>query len=63
MPSWPVNYGSSAFQIARFRVQEHLHQCHSISEIMVPLSRKLTIVGVIEPKEYCKLKNKFWNAS
>ena len=31
-----------------------------ISEIIVPSS--LRIVAVIEPKEYCKLKNKFWNA-
>ncbi|KAJ3643785.1 hypothetical protein Zmor_026473 [Zophobas morio] len=35
----------------------------SISEIMVPSSLKFTIVVVIRPKEYCKLKNKFWNAS
>ena len=32
-------------------------------EIMVHSSLKLTIVAVVEPKEYCKLKNKFWNTS
>ena len=36
---------------------------YSISEIMAPSSLKLTIVGVIGPKEYFKLINKFWNAS
>ncbi|KAJ3644110.1 hypothetical protein Zmor_026783 [Zophobas morio] len=56
-PGWSPNYGSRAFQIERFRVREHLHQWYSISEIMVPLSVKLTIVV------YCKLKNKFRNAS
>ncbi|KAJ3666613.1 hypothetical protein Zmor_002048 [Zophobas morio] len=30
---------------------------------MVPSNLKLTIVAVIGPKEYCKLKKKFWNAS
>ena len=42
---------------------KHLHQWYSISEIIVPLSLKLTMVAVIGPKEYSKLKNKFWNAS
>ena len=29
---------------------------------MIPSSLKLTIVVVIGPKEYCKLKNKFLNS-
>ena len=62
-PGWPVDCGSSAFQIAPFRVREYLHQWYSISEIMIPSSFKLTIVAVIGAKEYCKLKEKFWNAS
>ncbi|KAJ3659552.1 hypothetical protein Zmor_011236 [Zophobas morio] len=32
---------------------------YNISEIVVASSLKLTIVAVIGPKEYCKLKNKF----
>ncbi|KAJ3666840.1 hypothetical protein Zmor_002270 [Zophobas morio] len=60
---WPANCESNAFQITRFRVREHLHQWYSISEIIVPSNLKLTIVAVIGPKENCKLKNKFWNAS
>ncbi|KAJ3640938.1 hypothetical protein Zmor_027470 [Zophobas morio] len=61
---WPGNYGSSAFQIARFSVHEHLYQWYSISEIMmVPSSPKLTIVAVTGLKGYCNVKNKFWNAS
>ena len=31
-PSWPANCESSAFQIVRFRVREHLHQWYSISD-------------------------------
>ena len=34
MPGWPANCESSAFQIARFRVREHLYQWYSISEII-----------------------------
>ena len=30
---------------------------------MIPSALKLTIVAAIGPKEYCKLKNKFWNTS
>ncbi|KAJ3665316.1 hypothetical protein Zmor_000816 [Zophobas morio] len=44
MPGWPTNCGSSVFQIARFRVREHLHQWYSIFEIMVPSSLKLTVI-------------------
>ena len=47
----------------RFRVPEHLHQWYSIFEIMASSSLKLRIMPVIGSKEYCKLKNKFWNAS
>ena len=36
---------------------------YSTSEIIVSSSLKLLIVAVIGLKEYCKLKNKFWNAS
>ncbi|KAJ3655255.1 hypothetical protein Zmor_014391 [Zophobas morio] len=32
------------------------HQWYSISEIMVPSTFN-------SPKEYCKLKNKFWNSA
>ena len=46
-----------------YDVREHLHQWYSISEIVVPSSLKLTIVSVIGPTGYCKLNNKFWNAS
>ncbi|KAJ3655767.1 hypothetical protein Zmor_014881 [Zophobas morio] len=42
------------------RVCEHLRQWCSISKFMVPSSFKLTTIG---PKEYCMLKNKFWNGS
>ena len=45
------------------RVRKHLRQWYSISETMVPSSFKLMIVVVVGQKEYCKLKNKFWNAS
>ena len=62
-PTWPANCRSSAFQIARLRRREHLHQWYNISESMVPSNLKFTIMVVIGPKEYCKLKNKFWNAS
>ncbi|KAJ3648810.1 hypothetical protein Zmor_020583 [Zophobas morio] len=37
----------------------HLYQWYTICEIMAS-SLKPTIVVVIEPKESCKLKNKFW---
>ncbi|KAJ3665218.1 hypothetical protein Zmor_000724 [Zophobas morio] len=53
----------SAFQIARFRVRQHLHQWYSISKIKVPSSVKLTNVIRVRPKEYCKLKHKFWHGS
>ena len=59
---WRANCRSNTFQIARFSVCEHLHQSYNISKIMIPSSLKLRIVAVIEPKEYCNLKNKFWNA-
>ena len=48
---------------SRFHVRGHLHQWNSVSEIMVPASLELTIVAAIELNKYCKLKNKFWNAS
>ncbi|KAJ3658814.1 hypothetical protein Zmor_010535 [Zophobas morio] len=60
-------YGRELF-IQRFpnraiRVREHLRRWYSISKIMVHSNFKLTIVALVGPKEYCRLKNKFWNAS
>ncbi|KAJ3652380.1 hypothetical protein Zmor_018352 [Zophobas morio] len=60
-----VNFSNSERldMVMLYGVREHLYQSYSIAEIMVPSSLIFTIVVVIGPKKYCKLKNKFWNAS
>ncbi|KAJ3639337.1 hypothetical protein Zmor_002700 [Zophobas morio] len=59
LQKFPGRFAPRFIALCKFHVRK-LWQC---LEKMTSSSLKFTIVALIAPKEYCKLKNKFWNAS
>ncbi|KAJ3661408.1 hypothetical protein Zmor_005809 [Zophobas morio] len=61
-----VNFSNSeCVDVVLFYAErEHLHHWYVVQHLdHGTFNLKLTIVALIGQKEYCKLKNKFWNAT